>query len=118
MNRILNILAEIHAQPQWVRLVLFTLSSVFTVALIVTFAYPSMEREAYLAMDRSETETQQFLASQRSRTLPLVATITKGVDFLSANIGSVLGLDDNKGVDKTSEKGENTEGVYLLPLSE
>ena len=112
----MSIIKEIHEQPPWIRISLFTLSCVTMVSMVGYLWLTSVQRDVILALD--PLDGQDHVAQlERSRPRPL-NSMREGLDSAAASIGSLIGFDSSEGFDFGSRNEDNQDRVYLLPLSE
>ena len=113
----MNIVREIHEQPEWVRATLFGLSSLVVLSLVAYSWFLSFERQTFLALHQGP-DAEERLAELQDRGPGPLAMMSRGLGTAAASIGSLIGLDAEEGFDIDGRNGENHERVYLLPLSE
>jgi hypothetical protein len=108
-----NLIEELHQQRPAVRYALFVLSTFVVVSLAGAAWFTGFERDAYFALHDDPADREAFLARQNDRLPQPLAAVGRGLGTLAASIGSVIGLDREKGFD--TEPRYDT--VHLLPLS-
>lgn len=110
----MSLLNEIHNQPRHIRTTLWLLSSFLVLATIGYFWLSGLERQLFFALHTDETERAQFVAQQDSRVPHPLAAIGGALGSLTASIGSLIGIDSQKGFDTRPQN----DTVHPLPLSQ
>lgn len=121
----MSILQEIRNQHPIVRQVMYWLSIIGTLGIIGFFWLTSAQRNLFFALNTDQSARDQFVAEQNAQVPQPLALISKGLGSLTASIGSLLGFDQSKGLDKTDATGHTQDAaqpdsgqVHLLPLSQ
>ena len=109
----MSLLHEIHNQPPHVRTALWLLSSFLVLGAIGYFWLSGLERELFFALHTDPADRAQFVASQDARVPHPLAAIGSAFGSLSASIGSLFGIDSNKGFDSRTQD----DTIHPLPLS-
>ena len=108
----MSFIQDIQRQSSVVRHTLFVFSVVTTVSIVGFFWFTSVQREMYFALHDDPQDRQAFL-DQHDQSLPQpLAVVSRGLGTLTASIGSLLGIDKDKGLDRSER-----DTVHLLPLS-
>jgi len=108
-----SLISEIHQQSHAVRLTLWGLSVFAVLSVIGYFWFVAFERDMFLALHQEQAVREEFLAQQDARAPKTLAAIGQAFSGLTASIGSLIGIDPEKGFDRPAP--EDT--VHLLPLS-
>ena len=109
----MSLLHEIHNQPRHIRTTLWLLSSFLVLGTIAYFWLSGLERELYFALHTNTDERAQFVAQQDTRVPHPLAAIGRAFTGLTASIGSLIGVDAQKGFDTRPQ----SDSVHPLPLS-
>ena len=109
----MSLLKEIHRQPTHIRAVLWGLSAFTMISVTGYFWFTSVEREMFVAIHDDPGEQEQFFAQQDARAPKPLAAISATLGSLTASIGSLMGIDQQEGFDRSASEDK----VYLLPLS-
>lgn len=113
----MSLINEIHNQKPVVRHTFFVLSVIVALGVLGFFGVTALHREMYAALHTPQE--QAALAAQQNAQVPdPLAFIAHAASSLTASIGSLLGFDQNAGVDR-QEQPSNTQGdAHMLPLSQ
>lgn len=113
----MSLIHEIQQQRLPVRMTMFVLATVLAVSAVGYAWYRSFEKDMYYALHQSTQERTAFDAKRAEQSLRPIAAVTKGIDSLTASIGSLIGLQRSAGIDRGVGDGHTPDAVYPLPLS-
>lgn len=108
----MSILEEIRRQPLWAREVMFAFSVIITVSAVGSLWFDSFQHDMIALGNPGVDIEQKFFAKEESRFSP-VALMGKGIDFMRANVYSLLNINDEAGKPNTK-----AQVVYPMPLVE
>lgn len=115
----MSFLDEIRKQPQHHREIMFGLCVVTTISLVGMVWYNSFEKNLYVLLNPGENTDPKYLAD--NKTVPsLLGDIGKTGQDLKAAFLDIFNLtsNDKKDIIIENTKANNSERVYMLPLSE